>query len=242
MSATRRLSRLLPHIRPTSPLGLLRHASTVRIGEVSATLSEPALPELVPRPSEARGAPWVDSPEVLDALAWLMKKSQLRQDVYLLGAPGPQLRQLAFRFCEVLDREAEYVAISRDTTESDLKQRREIRGGSVVYSDQPVVQAALHGRVLVLEGLEKAERNLLPILNNLLENREMALEDGAFLMHPERFDALVADGMSESELARRRLLRVSPDFMVVALGLQVPRFPGAPLDPPLRSRFQAAAP
>ena len=182
MSATRRLSRLLPHIRPTSPLGLLRHASTVRIGEVSATLSEPALPELVPRPSEARGAPWVDSPEVLDALAWLMKKSQLRQDVYLLGAPGPQLRQLAFRFCEVLDREAEYVAISRDTTESDLKQRREIRGGSVVYSDQPVVQAALHGCVLVLEGLEKAERNLLPILNNLLENREMALEDGAFLM------------------------------------------------------------
>ena len=107
---------------------------------------------------------------MLDALAWLMKKSQLRQDVYLLGAPGPQLRQLAFRFCEVLDREAEYVAISRDTTESDLKQRREIRGGSVVYSDQPVVQAALHGRVLVLEGLEKAERNLLPILNNLLEN------------------------------------------------------------------------
>ena len=104
-----------------------------------------------------------------------------------------------------------------------------------------MVQAALHGRVLVLEGLEKAERNLLPILNNLLENREMALEDGAFLMHPERFDALVADGMSESELARRRLLRVSPDFMVVALGLQVPRFPGAPLDPPLRSRFQARA-
>ena len=35
------------------------------------------------------------------------------------------------------------------------------------------------------------------------------------------------------------LLRVSPDFMVVALGLPVPRFPGNPLDPPLRSRFQA---
>ena len=119
-----------------------------------------------------------------------------------------------------------------------LKQRRELQAGSVSYVNQPVVEAALHGRLLVLEGLEKAERNLLPILNNLLENREMALEDGAFLMHPERFDALVADGMSESELARRRLLRVSPDFMVVALGLQEPRFPGAPLDPPLRSRFQ----
>jgi hypothetical protein len=27
--------------------------------------------------------------------------------------------------------------------------------------------------VLILEGIEKAERNILPLLNNLLENREM---------------------------------------------------------------------
>jgi hypothetical protein len=47
-------------------------------------------------------------------------------------------------------------------------------------------QAALHGRILVLEGLEKAERNLLPVLNNLLENREMPLEDGRFIIAPER--------------------------------------------------------
>ena len=40
------------------------------------------------------------------------------------------------------------------------------------------MRAALEGGVLVLEGIEKAERNVLPILNNLLENREMQLEDG----------------------------------------------------------------
>ena len=50
-------------------------------------------------------------------------------------------------------RQVEHVSISRDTTESDLKQRREIRGGSVEYSDQPVVEAALHGRVLVRRSL-----------------------------------------------------------------------------------------
>ena len=43
---------------------------------------------------------------------------------------------------------------------------------------QATVRAALEGGVLVLEGIEKAERNVLPILNNLLENREMQLEDG----------------------------------------------------------------
>ena len=157
---------------------------------------------------------------------------------------GNDLRQsrhvCIFRFAELTDREVEVVSISRDTTESDLKQRRElVGGGSVEYVNQPVVEAALRGRLLVLEGLEKAERNLLPIINNLLENREMALEDGGFLMHPDRVDALRRDGMSDAELASRRLLRVSPDFMVVALGLPVPRFPGTPMDPPLRSRFQA---
>jgi hypothetical protein len=38
----------------------------------------------------------------------------------------------------------------------------------------------MHGvlnEVLILDGLEKAERNVLPTLNNLLENREMSLQD-----------------------------------------------------------------
>ena len=65
----------------------------------------------------------------------------------------------------------EYVALSRDTTESDLKQRREIKYGTAFYVDQCAVRAATEGRILVLEGIEKAERNVLPVLNNLLENR-----------------------------------------------------------------------
>jgi len=53
------------------------------------------------------------------------------------------------------------------------------------------VRAAVHGRVLVLEGIEKAERNVLPLLNNLLENREMQLDDGRFLVSPSRYDKLL---------------------------------------------------
>lgn len=50
-----------------------------------------------------------------------------------------------------------------------------------------------HGRVLILEGLENAERNVLPILNNLLESREIALEDGCFLVSPQRYAFLRAE-------------------------------------------------
>ena len=38
------------------------------------------------------------------------------------------------RYCELHNREMEYIALTRDTTESDLKQRREIApGGTVIY-------------------------------------------------------------------------------------------------------------
>ena len=94
----------------------------------------------------------------------------------------------------------------------------------------------MNGSVLILDGIEKAERNVLPILNNLLENREMGLSDGRFLVAADRYDKLLMD-MASSEL--NGLERVHPDFQIIALGLPIPTFPGFPLDPPLRSRFQA---
>uniref|UniRef100_A0A8D0WGJ5 von Willebrand factor A domain-containing protein 8 n=1 Tax=Sus scrofa TaxID=9823 RepID=A0A8D0WGJ5_PIG len=167
-----------------------------------------------------------------------MQKDLLGQDVFLIGPPGPLRRSIAMQYLELTKREVEYIALSRDTTETDLKQRREIRAGTAFYIDQCAVRAATEGRTLVLEGLEKAERNVLPVLNNLLENREMQLEDGRFLMSAERYDKLLQDH-TKTELDAWKIVRVSENFRVIALGLPVPRYSGNPLDPPLRSRFQA---
>eukprot|EP00668_Euglena_longa_P001746 GGOE01002056.1.p1 GENE.GGOE01002056.1~~GGOE01002056.1.p1 ORF type:complete len:1414 (-),score=516.23 GGOE01002056.1:25-4002(-) len=164
----------------------------------------------------------------------------MSQDMFLIGPPGPFRRWLALRYCHLVGREVEYLTISRDTTEADIKVRREIAGGSVHWINQSAVNAAIHGRVLILDGIEKAERNVLPILNNLLENREMALDDGRFLMNAQRYDELVAVHGAE-EMERLGYVRVSPDFRVIALGLPVPPYNGTPLDPPLRSRFQCLA-
>ena len=102
----------------------------------------------------------------------MMQKDALEQDMFLLGPPGPMRRHLALQYAELAGRECEVLSISRDTTESDLKQRREIvGGGEAVFVDQPPVRAAVEGRLLLLEGIEKAERNVLPTLNNLLEVR-----------------------------------------------------------------------
>lgn len=85
------------------------------------------------------------------------------------------------------------------------------------------MRAAIHGRVLILEGIEKAERNVLPVLNNLLENREMQLEDGSFLMAPKRYDALLVDHTRE-ELDQLKFIRVDERFRIIALGLPVPPY------------------
>lgn len=142
------------------------------------------------------------------------------------------------QFLELTQRELEYIALSRDTTESDLKQRREIKDRAALYFDQCAVRAAVNGRILVLDGVEHTERNVLPILNNLLENREMHLENGKFLMAHERYDKLL-ETQTKEELDKMGLLRVSENFRVIALGLPTQKYKGTPLDPPFRSRFQS---
>ncbi|XP_030379165.1 von Willebrand factor A domain-containing protein 8 [Scaptodrosophila lebanonensis] len=210
------------------------------IGDVTVRLTKPRQPELVPQQyvHYAADGTLQFTQSALHHLRWMLQKDALKQDMFLLGQPGPLRRQLALQFLELTQRELEYIALSRDTTESDLKQRREIKDRAAIYHDQCAVRAALHGRVLVLDGVEHAERNVLPILNNLLENREMHLENGKFLMAPERYDKLL-ETHSKAQLDEWGLLRVSENFRVVALGLPTQKYKGTPLDPPLRSRFQS---
>ncbi|KAH8356626.1 hypothetical protein KR084_004680 [Drosophila pseudotakahashii] len=213
---------------------------SLTIGDVSVRLRKPKDPQLVPQQyvKYSPDGTLQLSQSALHHLRWMLQKDALRQDMFLLGQPGPLRRQLAMQFLELTQREVEYVALSRDTTESDLKQRREIHDKAAIYHDQGAVRAALNGRVLVLDGVEHAERNVLPILNNLLENREMHLESGKFLMSPERYDKLL-EKHSREQLDEWGLLRVSEQFRVVALGLPTHKYKGTPLDPPLRSRFQS---
>lgn len=174
----------------------------------------------------------------LHHLRWMLQKDILKQDMFLLGYPGPLRRNIAMKFLELTQRELEYIALSRDTTESDLKQRREIKERAALYLDQCAVRAAVNGRILILDGVEHTERNVLPILNNLLENREMHLENGKFLMAAERYDKLL-ENQTKEELDKLGLLRVSENFRVIALGLPTQKYKGTPLDPPFRSRFQS---
>ncbi|KAL7311976.1 hypothetical protein PS15m_009681 [Mucor circinelloides] len=198
---------------------------SVRIGDVVMQVYPAENPELVP---EIQGPFYEGAQDILRHLRWIMQKDKLGQDIFLLGPPGPLRRNLIMKYAEMTQREIEYVALSKDVTDADLKQRRELQNSTSFYVDQAAVRAAIHGRILVLDGIEKAERNVLPILNNLLENREMSLDDGRFLTTKDVKDT-----------TDTKFEKVSPRFLVFALGLPVPPYVGYPLDPPLRSRFQS---
>jgi len=119
-----------------------------------------------------------------------------------------------------------------------------VSGGRSGHVHQAPVRAALHGRLLILDGIEKAEQNVLPTLNNLLENRELSLDDGSILVSPRVYDHHynnINDSHNELILkdtasTPQTILRVHPDFRVAALGSGSH---ATDLDPPLRSRFQA---
>ena len=133
----------------------------VRIGNTTKELKPPKAIHKVPRGylSLYNGVT-TDSQTYLKYLRWLMQKDQLKQDAFLIGAPGSFRRNLAFSFAEMTQREVEYLCLTRDTTESDIKQRREITNSSVIYANQCAVNAALNGRILIIEGILNPPRNI----------------------------------------------------------------------------------
>jgi MoxR-like ATPase len=208
------------------------------------------------------------SPTLTSHLRWMLQKDLVLQQDFLLLGPAVSAcdrRLLLTTYAALLGREIEYISITRDTSDADLKQRKEIiisssgsgkTSTSSCYVDQAPVRAALNGRLLILDGLEKAERNVLPTLNNLLENRELALDDGTLLVSSTFYDAhthantqreTASEGTTAHDYSSNKIRRVHPDFRVAALGSFDAQADGgvqvgaSSLDPPLRSRFQARA-
>jgi hypothetical protein len=171
----------------------------------------------------------------------------------------------------MINSEYEYIALHRDVGETELKQGREIRkGGTLGYVDSAAVRAVKHGRTLILEGIEKAERGIMPVSTQVSDRKtgpctdgndpgieqpireprnvriqpppatarpltgHRNLDDGTHIIHPHRYELL-----DKSVDKGKLFIPAHKNFRVVAIAAPVPPYPGYPLDPPFRSRFQA---
>lgn len=137
------------------------------------------------------------SPTVLQHLQWMLKQDSLNRDMLLIGHPGPMLHWIVFQFSNLTQRKLEYATLGRDTAKCDKNdvgylQQSKMQTGANAQFDDIVVRAAVHGSILVIKGIEQIERNIVPVLNNLLENREMHLQDGRNLISAQSYDKLQA--------------------------------------------------
>jgi hypothetical protein len=72
-----------------------------------------------------------------------------------------------YEYFSMTNLEYEFISLHRDVGETELKQGRELRhGGHLSYVDSAAVRAAKHGRILIIEGIEKAERGIMPVSYN----------------------------------------------------------------------------
>jgi hypothetical protein len=189
---------------------------------------------------DRRLVPILSGPTSQNHLLWLSRKFTLGQDALLISeSPSEYAQLLALRFAEMAGLELEYVTLGDFTRENDLKQSRDFHKGGSVWTDEAVVRALLNGRFLVLDGLHRVEANVLPLLNSLLEAREMQLDDGRLITSHEQYSDLLKRGNTKRDLERNGVVACHPDFRVLGLCLPCPPFAGNPLDPPLRSRLQS---
>lgn len=137
------------------------------------------------------------SPTVLHHLQWMLKQDSLDRDMLLIGHPGPMLHWIVFQFSNLTQRKLEYATLGRDTAKGDKNdvgylQQSKMQTGANAQFDDIVVRAAVHGSILVIKGIEHIEHHIVPVLNNLLENRKMQLEDGRSLISAQSYDKLRA--------------------------------------------------
>lgn len=73
-------------------------------------------------------------------------------------------------------------------------------------------------------------------MNSNSSTKPRNLDDGTHIIHPHRYAQLDAD---KSTGEGKLFIPAHRNFRVIAIAAPVPPYPGYPLDPPFRSRFQA---
>ena len=79
---------------------------------------------------------------------------------------------------QLLGRPREYVQLHRDTTVNQLMFTTSLDGGVIKHIDSPLLRAIAHGRVIIVDEVDKAPEHVVAVLRSLSGQKEMSLSDG----------------------------------------------------------------
>ena len=147
-------------------------------GTVSVARRVPVRAELVPSPRM-----FFDSDASHAALAALLRAEAAgERAILLMGNQGVGKNVCVDQLLHMLRCEREYVQLHRDVTVASLTTRPLLEAGKLVYEDAPLVRAAVHGRVCVLDEADKAPVEVVVLLKALVGDGELLLGDGRTLL------------------------------------------------------------
>ena len=139
--------------------------------------------------------------------------------VCLVGARGCGKTALINQVSSILGYKTETIQMYADMTARDLLQQRTTTDtGDTVWRLSPLMNAALEGKMAVLDGLHRVHRGTLAVLQRLIHDREVQLYDGTRLVAQEKYDLIMKENnWSVEDMKDRGVLPIHPAFRLVAL-------------------------
>lgn len=140
------------------------------------------------------------------------------KDICLIGTyKGVGKSALVRHFARNLGYTIDYIPLYRDMSSRDLLQRRSTTAkGDTVWENSLLVEAAIHGHLAVLDGIEALSFGTLNTLQRLCSDRETQLPDGTRLISEARYIKLLKKQTVE-ELELKRVFPIHPSFRIMAL-------------------------
>lgn len=140
------------------------------------------------------------------------------KDICLIGThKGVGKSALVRHFARNLGYTIDYIPLYRDMSSRDLLQRRSTTAkGDTVWENSLLVEAAIHGHLAVLDGIEALSYGTLNTLQRLCSDRETQLPDGTRLISNQRYVKLMRK-QSPDVLESKRLIPIHPSFRIMAL-------------------------
>lgn len=151
-----------------------------------------------------------------------MLQSESVADFCIIGPRGSGKSMLIEQVANIVKKQTENIVLYQDMTARDLiQQRTTLDNGDTVWNLSPLVLAALDGKIAILDGIHRIHPSTLSVLHRLVQNRELQLHDGQRLVNDKCYQLLKSKyGLSDTQLSQSGILRIHPDFRIVAIGEQ----------------------
>jgi ABC-type cobalamin/Fe3+-siderophores transport system ATPase subunit len=208
-------SQISKHFSPTDFTSDVSGSTTIfQAGFDPVVMSLPTPAVTDPNAAKALASPMSFAQRSL--IARLLQDVAAGSHVALIGPPGCGKSTVLKHLCAALGASQPHIMhLYRDMTSRDLLLRRvSMEDGSTGWEPSLLVQAALAGQCIILDGLHQLQSDTLASLSSLLLDGFCSLSDGRMLIRHDRWMKLRENCADDHELLSRGVFPILPSFRV----------------------------